>query len=83
MKLLFQTLISLLVPFAPLAQSQDINQLKDKVRSATNDTATLFLLNDIIEFYSETNPDSTYLYAERANNTAQKLNLTSHFFHFQ
>ena len=75
MKILFQITFLLFSFTAVNAQQEDINQLKKELLAATNDTSKLFLQNDIVEFYSEINPDSTYRYAEMAKTTAQKLQL--------
>ena len=58
-----------------VAQQAYIDSFRRKVNLTNNDTIQLVLLRNIARSYSELNPDSSFLYAEKALKVARKLNL--------
>jgi len=58
-----------------VAQQAYIDSFRRKVNLTNNDTTQLILLRNIARSYSELNPDSSFLYAEKALKIARKLNL--------
>jgi signal transduction histidine kinase len=63
------------ISVSAVAQQAYIDSFRREVSLANNDTVQLVLLRNIARSYSELNPDSSFLYAERALNVARKLNL--------
>jgi signal transduction histidine kinase len=57
------------------AQQSYIDSLLQVAKATNNDTIRLIHYNDITERYTETNPDSTLLYAEKILLIAQKIKL--------
>jgi signal transduction histidine kinase len=58
-----------------VAQQAYIDSFRRKVNLTNNDTTQLILLRNIARSYSELNPDSSFVYAEKALKVARKLNL--------
>src|SRR5688572_7677644 len=58
-----------------VAQQAYIDSFKRKASITDNDTIQLILLRNVARSYSELNPDSSFLYAEKALKVARKLNL--------
>src|SRR5688572_28197667 len=56
-----------------LAQQFDHVEVKFRLENATNDTLRMVLLNSVSFAYSETNSDSSLLYAERSIDQSRKL----------
>lgn len=56
-----------------LTQQVNLDYLKSKLQRSNNDTATLLLLANITDAYSEINFDSVYVYAEKMLALSQKL----------
>lgn len=63
------------ISVSAVAQQAYIDSFRREVSLANNDTVQLVLLRNIARSYSELNPDSSFLYAEKALNVARKLNL--------
>jgi signal transduction histidine kinase len=57
------------------AQQTSLDRMKAEVNSTTNDTVRLSINNAIAEEYTEINPDSSLLYAEKVLRIAQQLKL--------
>ena len=58
-----------------VAQQAYIDSFRREVNLSNNDTTQLILLRNIARSYSELNPDSSFVYAEKALKVARKLNL--------
>jgi signal transduction histidine kinase len=63
------------ISVSAVAQQAYIDSFKTKANIINNDTLQLILLRNIARSYSELNPDSSYVYAEKALKVARKLNL--------
>ena len=65
----------LFISVTAVAQQAYIDSFRIKVNHTTNDTIQLILLRNMARSYSELNPDSSFLYAEKSLKVARKLNL--------
>ena len=63
------------ISVSAVAQQAYIDSFKRKASIINNDTIQLILLRNIARSYSELNPDSSFVYAEKALKVARKLNL--------
>jgi signal transduction histidine kinase len=63
------------VSVSAVAQQAYIDSFKRKASIINNDTLQLILLRNIARSYSELNPDSSFVYAEKALRVSRKLNL--------
>ena len=63
------------ISVSAVAQQAYIDSFKRKASIINNDTLQLILLRNIARSYSELNPDSSYVYAEKALKVARKLDL--------
>ena len=71
----FITTASVLVLFQGAAQQCDIDSLQRVISRSRNDTIHLVLFGKLAGVYSELNPDSAYLYADKMLSMSKKLNL--------
>ena len=74
MKIVYSILLILLVTTV-VAQQAYIDRFRRQANSTNNDTTELILLRNIARSFSELNPDSSFVYSERALKIARKLNL--------
>ena len=74
-KQFFYWLVFFFTSVSAVAQQAYIDSFRRKVSLTNNDTIQLVLLRNIARSYSELNPDSSFLYAEKALKVARKLNL--------
>jgi hypothetical protein len=58
-----------------IAQQTVIDRMMTQVNATSNDTIRLSIYNSITEEYTESNPDSSLLYAEKVLSLAKKLKL--------
>ena len=63
------------ISVSAVTQQAYIDSFKRKASIINNDTLQLILLRNIARSYSELNPDSSFVYAEKALKVARKLNL--------
>src|SRR6187549_1464875 len=63
------------ISVSTVAQQNYIDSFKKKASIIYNDTLQLILLRNVARSYSEINPDSSYVYAEKALKVARKLDL--------
>src|SRR5215203_1442429 len=63
------------ISVSTVAQQAYIDSFKRKAGIINNDTLKLILLRNIARSYSEINPDSSFVYAEKALKVSRKLNL--------
>jgi len=63
------------ISISAVAQQVYIDSFKIKASITNNDTIQLILFRNLARSYSELNPDSSFLYAEKALKVARKLNL--------
>ncbi len=68
-------LVFFFISISTVAQQAYIDSFKRKASIINNDTLQLILLRNIARSYSELNPDSSYVYAEKALKVARKLDL--------
>ena len=71
----FYCFVFFFISVSAVAQQAYIDSCKRKASIINNDTLQLILLRNIARSYSEINPDSSFVYAERALKVARKLNL--------
>ena len=74
LKIVYSILLILLVTTV-VAQQAYIDRFRRQANSTNNDTTELILLRNIARSFSELNPDSSFVYSERALKIARKLNL--------
>ena len=74
-KYFFYCVVFFFTSVSAVAQQAYIDSFRRKVSLTNNDTIQLVLLRNIARSYSELNPDSSFLYAEKALKVARKLNL--------
>src|SRR6187397_3191325 len=63
------------ISVSAVAQQTYIDSFKRKASIINNDTLQLILFRNIARSYSELNPDSSFVYAEKALKVSRKLNL--------
>src|SRR6187401_1301725 len=68
-------LVFFFISLSTVAQQAYIDSFKRKASIINNDTLQLILLRNIARSYSEINPDSSFVYAEKALKLSRKLNL--------
>jgi signal transduction histidine kinase len=74
-KYFFQCFAIFFISVTAVAQQAYIDSFRREVNLTNNDTTRLILLRNLARSYSEINPDSSFLYAERSLKIARKLNL--------
>ena len=74
-KYFFYCVIFLLISLPAIVQQAYIDSFKIKANTTDSDTIQLILLRNIARSYSELNPDSSYLYAEKSLKLSRKLGL--------
>ena len=74
-KYFFQCFVIFFISVTAVAQQAYIDSFRREVNLTNNDTTRLILLRNLARSYSEINPDSSFLYAERSLKIARKLNL--------
>src|SRR5687768_4971038 len=73
-RILYSVVFILMSTFV-VAQQAYIDSFRRQANLTNNDTIQLVLLRNIARSYSELNPDSSFLYAEKALKVARKLGL--------
>jgi len=70
------TILLLLIPFFPKAQSQQrqLDSLHASLKNAANDTVRMITLDNLASYYAESNRDSAMLFIEDAMIIAKKMN---------
>ncbi|HET6767153.1 MAG TPA: ATP-binding protein [Chitinophagaceae bacterium] len=69
------SIVCFFISLSAAAQQAYIDSFRREASITKNDTTQLILLRNIARSYSELNPDSSFLYAEKALKVARKLNL--------
>jgi signal transduction histidine kinase len=68
-------LVFFFISVSAVAQQAYIDSFKRKASTIQNDTLQLILFRNIARSYSELNPDSSFVYAEKTLTLSRKLNL--------